>query len=370
MAREWIGTLMNWAIAVCQWQYVTTWIDVDCTSHCMPRIQNVLWPFLWASERAELRTCCRKFQHASPKGFHSTTELLEMLQHGGKENALRVCRCLSTCNKHLGKAHANFKALLREFRRQTEEGLISLQSEECALLRKAYRAIRRSGEHPIYRALADLAWIEKCVQQPIENDASRHIMAVIFLHGSSFRSCGSNMHHFRYFRWPEHLRPSVFLKGKTRIPKPTSSTCDRKYIAIATHDLWNCSYICFNCTLLQNLLGLLLFMTFYVELRPFANHAAIGHVPKPRWLFATKLHALACKHRANTPGKVTLPFLYMKPTLFYGLKARVANLQRLEAKSSSLLNEDPPRVLEPQFNNCVPNEYVFFFAVFVFCFFG
>ena len=150
-----------------------------------------------------------------------------------------------------------------------------------------------------------------------------------------------------------------FLKGKTRIPKPTSSTCDRKYIA--THYNWNCSYICFNCQLLQNLLGLLLFMTFYVELRPFANHAAIGHVPKSRWLFATKLHALACKHRANAPGKVTLPFLYLKPTqpCFTGSKRGLQICNAWRAKSSSLLNEDPPRVLEPQFNNCVPNDYFF-----------
>ena len=111
----------------------------------MPRISLVLWPYLESSSCAELRACCRQFERKSPRMFHSTADLLCMLQSEELEENIRACKCLATCDSHLGNVHSSFRAGLAEMRRRMKDGLIILGQEEVKYLKKASHAVRKSA---------------------------------------------------------------------------------------------------------------------------------------------------------------------------------------------------------------------------------
>ena len=139
------------------------------------RIHLLLWPYLKSSDCAGLRACCHRFEQGSPQKFHSTEQLLYMLESGKVEDQIRACKCLAKCKSHLGNVHKRIKAAAKEMQRQMDEKLIILDKKEGKLVKKATWKVRYWARPEFGRFLVDLglvrleSWVNRCLMLEFGN---------------------------------------------------------------------------------------------------------------------------------------------------------------------------------------------------------
>ena len=115
-----------------------------------------LRPFLSMPDLPEVRASYRQFQSfvANLVAFFSTSDLLDMLEHGSMRNKLRALKMLSRFQSHLGVDHQRCCDLVRRYLYRKS----GMSQEDKNLAKSTYIALlnSRTWTETLWRSLAEI----------------------------------------------------------------------------------------------------------------------------------------------------------------------------------------------------------------------